>query len=215
MKPCPVRSYIRERPRFNGWNRAPWAACLVLTPTSARLLLSVHTITERANPRSLARQLRSMTTDDADRPPRYPCRIVGAPSIRQLFWCDLPKDAICQSCGSVDLCSSSHSKTPDPAPLPSCPARRRIRAGNVWAYRLKTTIDGHPSWVICDKPSTVAVSRLASDKGGVRRLAGSGVQRCPGPSFSLAAGPARRRLSRFGNLVSRTSISYLRLCGLE
>ena len=50
------------------------------------------------------------------------------------------------------------------------PCSSQDQSGNVWVYRLKTTIDGHPSWVICDKPSTVAVSRLASDKGGVRRL---------------------------------------------
>ena len=32
---------------------------------------------------------------------------------------------------------------------------------NRWAYRLTTSVDGrHVSWAICDKPMTVAVSRL-------------------------------------------------------
>ena len=30
---------------------------------------------------------------DEDRPPRIPARIGVSPSIRQLYWCDFPRDA--------------------------------------------------------------------------------------------------------------------------
>ena len=38
------------------------------------------------------------------------------------------------------------------------------------AFPLRTTIDGRAAWAICDKPTTVAVSRLVPDKGGIARL---------------------------------------------
>ena len=37
--------------------------------------------------------------------------------------------------------------------------------------RLATAIDGvGPAWAVCDKPTTVAVSRLSLDRPGRRRL---------------------------------------------
>jgi mRNA interferase MazF len=35
---------------------------------------------------------------------------------------------------------------------------------------LQTTIDGRAAFAICDKMSTVAVSRLVPDKGGIMRM---------------------------------------------
>lgn len=40
-----------------------------------------------------------------------------------------------------------------------------------WAFELTTTIDGSDrAWALCDKITTIAVSRLTPDKGGIRRL---------------------------------------------
>jgi hypothetical protein len=36
--------------------------------------------------------------------------------------------------------------------------------------RLTTTIDGFRSWAICDKITSVAVSRLTPEKNGIKRL---------------------------------------------
>ena len=45
------------------------------------------------------------------------------------------------------------------------------QGGAKWAFKLSTPIDGQTeSWALCDKPTTVAVSRLTPDKGGIRRL---------------------------------------------
>ena len=38
------------------------------------------------------------------------------------------------------------------------------------AFPLRTTIDGRAAWAICDKPTTVAVSRLAPTHGVVMRM---------------------------------------------
>lgn len=38
------------------------------------------------------------------------------------------------------------------------------------AFPLRTTIDGRAAWAICDKPTTVAVSRLLPDKNGIVRM---------------------------------------------
>ena len=42
--------------------------------------------------------------------------------------------------------------------------------GNKWAFPLQTTIDGRAAFAICDKLTTVAVSRLIPDKGGIMRM---------------------------------------------
>src|SRR3546814_20469306 len=42
--------------------------------------------------------------------------------------------------------------------------------GNKWAFPLQTTIDGRAAFAICDKLTTVAVSRLIPAKGGIMRM---------------------------------------------
>lgn len=50
------------------------------------------------------------------------------------------------------------------------PCSTQAQPGNAWAFPLRTTIDGRAAWAICDKLSTVAVSRLLPDKGGIVRM---------------------------------------------
>jgi mRNA interferase MazF len=38
------------------------------------------------------------------------------------------------------------------------------------AFPLRTTIDGRAAWAVCDKITTVAVSRLLPDKRGIVRI---------------------------------------------
>ena len=42
--------------------------------------------------------------------------------------------------------------------------------GDKWVFPLRTTIDGRAAWAICDKPTTLAVSRLEPDKSGMKNL---------------------------------------------
>lgn len=108
--------------------------------------------------------------DDEDKPPRVKPRLKSAPKVRQLYWCDFPKDAqlpefwkrrpvIILSMnatlyGAVVVVPCSTQAQPDPK----------------LAFPLQTTIDGRAAWAICDKPTTVAVSRLIPDKHGIVRM---------------------------------------------
>lgn len=50
------------------------------------------------------------------------------------------------------------------------PCSTQAQPGNKWAFPLQTTIDGRAAWAICDKITSVAVSRLLPDKGGIVRM---------------------------------------------
>ena len=108
--------------------------------------------------------------DDEDKPPKLKPQLKAAPRVRQLYWCDFPKDAqlpefwkrrpvIVLSMnatlhGAVTVVPCSTQAQPNPKP----------------GYPLRTTIDGKAAWAICDKPTTVAVSRLLPDKSGIVRM---------------------------------------------
>ncbi|MCC0044887.1 MAG: type II toxin-antitoxin system PemK/MazF family toxin [Brucellaceae bacterium] len=97
-------------------------------------------------------------------------RLKSAPRIRQLYWCDLPRDAQLPELwkrrpvvilsknstlfGAVTVVPCSTQAQPDPK----------------LAFPLRTTIDGRAAWAICDKPMTVAVSRLVPTHGAITRL---------------------------------------------
>ena len=103
-------------------------------------------------------------------PPKVAPRVIGAPKIRQLFWCDFPQDAqLPEFWKRRPVIIISYRNTLYGA-VTVIPCSTQAQAGNPWAFPLHTTIDGRAAWAICDKPSTVAVSRLVPDKSGVARL---------------------------------------------
>jgi mRNA interferase MazF len=111
-----------------------------------------------------------MSVHDQSPPPRVAPRLVGAPKIRQLFWCDFPQDAqLPEFWKRRPVIVISYRNVLHGA-LTVIPCSTQAQPGNVWAFPLRTTIDGRAAWAICDKPTTVAVSRLLPDKGGVKRL---------------------------------------------
>lgn len=103
-------------------------------------------------------------------PPKLEPRIVGAPKIRQFYWCDFPLDAqLPEFWKRRPVIIISYRNTRHGA-VTVIPCSTQAQEGNVWAYPLGTTIDGRAAWAICDKVTTVAVSRLLPDKGGVKRM---------------------------------------------
>lgn len=111
-----------------------------------------------------------MSAHDQSPPPRVAPRLVGAPKIRQLFWCDFPKDAqLPEFWKRRPVIVVSYRNVLHGA-VTVIPCSTQAQPGNAWAFPLRTTIDGRAAWAICDKPTTVAVSRLLPDKGGVKRL---------------------------------------------
>jgi len=103
-------------------------------------------------------------------PPRIPPRIKSAPKIRQLYWCDFPKDAQLPEFWKRRPVIILLYKNKLHGTVTVIPCSTQDQKDNKWAYPLETTIDGKDGWAICDKLSTVAVSRLLPDKSGIRRL---------------------------------------------
>jgi mRNA interferase MazF len=107
--------------------------------------------------------------DEQEAPPKVAPRVKAAPRIRQMYWCDFPADAQLPEFwkrrpvivlsynatlyGAVTVVPCSTSTQTDKRTFP-----------------LRTTIDGRAAWAICDKPTTVAVSRLVPDKNGIGRM---------------------------------------------
>ena len=104
------------------------------------------------------------------KPQRLPPRIVGAPKIRQYYWCDFPVDAQPPEFSKrrpVIIISYRNSLY---GAVTLIPCSTKDQTGNPWAFPLKTTIDGTAAWAICDKLSTLAVSRLLPNKQGTIRM---------------------------------------------
>jgi mRNA interferase MazF len=112
----------------------------------------------------------TVVTAIEEKPPRVQPRIKAAPSIRQLYWCDFPGDAQLPEFWKTRPVLIVSFKNILSGAVTILPCSSQAQDGNPWAMELQTTINGDRSWVICDKPTTVAVSRLTPDKIGVRRL---------------------------------------------
>lgn len=103
-------------------------------------------------------------------PPKIPPRLRGAPKIRQLLWCDFPQDAqLPEFWKRRPVIILSYRNTLHGA-VTVIPCSTQAQGDNRWAFPMRTTIDGRAGWAICDKLTTVAVSRLLPDKGGVVRM---------------------------------------------
>jgi mRNA interferase MazF len=112
----------------------------------------------------------TIVVTEEEKPPRVDSRLKAAPAIRQLYWCDFPKDAqLPEFWKTRPVLIVSYKNTVKGA-VTVLPCSSQSQDENEWAIRLKTTIDGERSWVICDKPTTVAVSRLSPTKGVIPRL---------------------------------------------
>ena len=104
------------------------------------------------------------------KPPQVTPRLIGAPKIRQLYWCDFPLDAQLPEFWKrrpVVILSYRNSLY---GAVSVIPCSTGDQAGNKWAVPMQTTIDGRASWAICDKLSTVAVSRLSVDRRGIAQM---------------------------------------------
>lgn len=103
-------------------------------------------------------------------PPKIQPKLKSSPKTRGLYWCDFPKDAQLPEFWKrrpVIILSYKHHLHGAVTVVP-CTTQEQI--GNVWACKLHTSIDGKNAWAICDKITTLAVSRLVMDKSGLKRI---------------------------------------------
>ena len=104
------------------------------------------------------------------KPKRVQPKLRAAPKIRQLHWCDFPEDAhLPEFWKRRPVVILSYRNTLSGA-VTVVPCSSQSQDGNAWALPLKVTIDGTSSWAVCDKVTTVAVSRLSPAKGAIPRL---------------------------------------------
>jgi mRNA interferase MazF len=104
-------------------------------------------------------------------PPRVRPRLKSAPKIRQLYWCDFPQDAhLPEFWKRRPVIVTSYRNTLHGA-VSVIPCSTQPQTNNKWAVTLQTTIDSEEiSWAICDKLTTVAVSRLSAHRDGIKRV---------------------------------------------
>jgi mRNA interferase MazF len=111
-----------------------------------------------------------MFTDEFEKPPRVKPHLKSASKIRQFYWCDFPKDAQLPEFWKrrpvliISFRNNLHGT------VTVVPCSSQNQGSNQWAHKLENTIDQRESWAICDKLSTVAVSRLYPEKNGIVRL---------------------------------------------
>lgn len=111
-----------------------------------------------------------MSTEE-NKPPKVKPRLKSAPKIGQVYWCDFPKDAQLPEFWKrrpVVILSYKNTLNGSVTVIP-CSTDEKNRT-NKWAYPLKTTLNNLEGWAICDKPSTVAVSRLFPERTGIKKL---------------------------------------------
>lgn len=108
---------------------------------------------------------------DHSPPPRFPPKVKAVPAIRQLYWCDFPRDAHMPEMWKVRPVVIVSYKNTLHGAVTVVPCTTVDQKDARFAFRLTTTIDGATdSWALCDRLTTVAVSRLVPDKGGIRRM---------------------------------------------
>lgn len=111
-----------------------------------------------------------MADDDERAPPRAAPKLKSAPRIRQLYWCDFPRDAqLPEFWKRRPVVILSKNATLYGA-VTVVPCSTQTQTDTKLAFPLRTTIDGRAAWAICDKPTTVAVSRLIPAHGVIVRL---------------------------------------------
>ena len=109
-------------------------------------------------------------TSPPDTPPKIAPRLKSAPKIRQLYWCDFPKDAqLPEFWKRRPIVILSKTATLHGAVI-IIPCSTQAQRDPRLAFPLRTTIDGRTAWAICDKPTTVAVSRLLPGQGVIVRM---------------------------------------------
>jgi mRNA interferase MazF len=108
--------------------------------------------------------------DTREKPPKKQPRLKSAPKIRQFYWCDFPEDAqLPEFWKRRPIIILSKTATLHGA-VTVIPCSTQAEQDPRFAFPLRTTIDGRAAWAICDKPTTVAVSRLLPTQGVVVRM---------------------------------------------
>lgn len=107
----------------------------------------------------------------ADQKPQWvQPRIIGAPKIRQLYWCDFWKDAMLPEMWKTRPVIVISYKNSLHGPCLVVPTSTDPQDTNPWAHKLSVTFDGVQSWAVCNQPSTVSPGRFSQFAGRIPRV---------------------------------------------
>ncbi len=106
-------------------------------------------------------------TGESDKPERVKPRIIAAPKIRQIYWCDFWKEAHLPEMWKTRPVVVISYKNLLNGPCLVVPFSTEPQDQNPWA--VKYEIEGTVSWAICNHLYTVAPSRF-SQYGGKKLL---------------------------------------------
>jgi mRNA interferase MazF len=101
------------------------------------------------------------------KPPRVEPRIIAAPKIRQVYWCDFPEDAQLPEMWKTRPVIVISFKNQLYGPCLVVPTSTDPQDGNPWAHKLSVTFEGVQSWVVCNHLCTFAPSRFSQFKGKI------------------------------------------------
>jgi mRNA interferase MazF len=104
-------------------------------------------------------------------PPRVPPKVKSAPKPRQVYWCELPKDAQLPEFWKrrpVVILSAN-------ANLYGCavviPLSSKAQPDNPWAHAFPSPLPGEKiAWAVCSHIMTIAVSRLVPPDRVIPRI---------------------------------------------
>ena len=95
-------------------------------------------------------------------------RIIAAPKIRQIYWCDFWKDAYLPEMWKTRPVVVVSYKNALHGPCLVVPISTEPQGNNPWAHKLSAGVEGTVhAWAICNHPSTVAPSRLSQFRGNI------------------------------------------------
>jgi mRNA interferase MazF len=111
-----------------------------------------------------------MNNRDDLKPPRVAPRLRAAPKIRQLLWCDFPRDSqLPEMWKTRPVIVMSFRNTMHGA-VTVVPCTTLAQPENAWAVPVSVSFGADGCWALANFPATVAVSRLSPDKSGVPRV---------------------------------------------
>jgi mRNA interferase MazF len=111
-----------------------------------------------------------MIDRDSEKPPRIHPRLKAAPKIRQLLWCDFPRDAQLPEMWKTRPVVVVSFRNTLHGIATVVPCTTLPQPENDWAVWVSVSFTGGGCWALANYPSTIAVSRLSPDKGGVLRV---------------------------------------------
>jgi mRNA interferase MazF len=106
--------------------------------------------------------------DDFEKPPWVKPRILAAPKIRQVYWCDFWQDARLPEMWKTRPVIGISFKNSLHGPCTVIPLSTEPQNGNIWAVPLM--VEAVKCWAVCNQPSTVSPSRFSQFKGKIPLL---------------------------------------------